>query len=217
MPDIQLSDRLISFLIFLPVFFLSISVHEFSHALLANKFGDDTAKKLGRLTLNPIKHIDLIGSVIMPLASFASGFALIGWAKPIPVNRNNFRNSLKDDLMVSFAGPLSNLIFSVLLFILFIISANWLGVQNSVLSTTLWYGVFLNIFLFVFNLLPLPPLDGSHILFDLFPNKFTAKILNLGLYGSLLLLVFIYSPLWRIFMKIVNFILQLFLKIGGYV
>ncbi len=217
MPDIQLSDRLISFLIFLPVFFLSISVHEFSHALLANKFGDDTAKKLGRLTLNPIKHIDLIGSVIMPLASFASGFALIGWAKPIPVNRKNFNNYLKDDLVVSFAGPLSNLIFSVLLFILFIISENWLGVQNSILSTTLWYGVFLNIFLFVFNLLPLPPLDGSHILFDLFPNKITAKILNLGLYGSLLLLVFIYSPLWGIFMKIVNFILQLFLKIGGYV
>ena len=106
MPDIQLSNRLISFLIFLPVFFLSIAVHEFSHALMANKFGDDTAKKLGRLTLNPIKHIDLIGSVIMPLASFASGFALIGWAKPIPVNRNNFRNSLKDDLVVSFAGPL---------------------------------------------------------------------------------------------------------------
>ena len=217
MPDIQLSDRLISFLIFLPVFFLSISVHEFSHALMANKFGDDTAKKLGRLTLNPIKHIDLIGSVIMPLASFASGFALIGWAKPIPVNRNNFRNSLKDDLVVSFAGPLSNLIFSVLLFLIFIISENWFGVQNSIISTTLWYGVFLNIFLFVFNLLPIPPLDGSHILFDLFPNKFTAKILNLGLYGSLLLLVFIYSPLWGIFMKIVNFILQLFLKIGGYV
>ncbi|MCH9029431.1 MAG: site-2 protease family protein [Bacteroidetes bacterium] len=184
---------------------------------MANKFGDETAKKLGRLTLNPIKHIDLIGSVIMPLASFASGFALIGWAKPIPVNRNNFRNSLKDDLVVSFAGPLSNLILSVLLFILFIISENWFGVQNSIINTALWYGVFLNVFLFVFNLLPIPPLDGSHILFDLFPNKITAKILNLGLYGSLLLLVFIYSPLWGIFMKIVNFILQLFLKIGGYV
>jgi Zn-dependent protease len=73
------------------------------------------------------------------------------------------------------------------------------------------------VFLFAFNLLPIPPLDGSHILFDLFPNKLTAKYLNLGLYGSLLLLVFIFSPLWGIFMKIVNFILQLFLKIGGYV
>lgn len=217
MPDLQVSERLINFLMFLPIFLLSISVHEYSHAFFANKYGDDTAKKIGRLTLNPFKHIDLIGSVIMPLAAFASGFALIGWAKPVPVDRRNFSDPLKDDAIVSFAGPLSNFILSALLFVLFIISVNIFGEQNSIISNLLWYGVFLNVFLFAFNLLPIPPLDGSHILFDLFPNKFTAKYLNLGLYGSLLLLVFIYSPLWGIFMKIVNFILQLFLKIGGYV
>ena len=210
MPDLQISERLINFLMFLPIFFLSISVHEFSHAYFANKYGDDTAKKLGRLSLNPFKHIDLVGSVIMPLAAFASGFALIGWAKPVPVDRRNFNNPLKDDAIVSFAGPLSNIIFSVLLFVLFLISVNIFGEQNLIINDLLWYGVFLNVFLFAFNLLPIPPLDGSHILFDLFPNKLTAKYLNLGLYGSLLLLVFIYSPLWGIFMKIVNFILQLF-------
>jgi Zn-dependent protease len=202
---------------FLPIFLLSISVHEYSHAFFANKYGDDTAKKLGRLTLNPFKHIDLVGSVIMPLAAFASGFALIGWAKPVPVDRRNYSDPLKDDAVVSLAGPVSNFILSVLLFVLFIISVNIFGEQNSIISNLLWYGVFLNVFLFAFNLLPIPPLDGSHILFDLFPNKLTAKYLNLGLYGSLLLLVFIFSPLWGIFMKIVNFILQLFLKIGGYV
>jgi len=202
---------------FLPIFLLSISVHEYSHAFIANKYGDATAKNLGRLTLNPFKHIDIVGSVIMPLASFASGFALIGWAKPVPVDRRNFSDPLKNDAVVSFAGPLSNFIFSVVLFVLFIISVNIFGEQNSIISNLLWYGVFLNVFLFTFNLLPIPPLDGSHILFDIFPNKLTAKYLNLGLYGSLLLLVFIYSPLWGIFMKIVNFILQLFLKIGGYV
>ena len=217
MPDLQISERLINFLMFLPIFFLSISVHEFSHAFFANKYGDDTAKKLGRLSLNPFKHIDLVGSVIMPLAAFASGFALIGWAKPVPVDRRNFNNPLKDDAIVSFAGPLSNIIFSVLLFVLFLISVNIFGEQNLIINDLLWYGVFLNVFLFAFNLLPIPPLDGSHILFDLFPNKLTAKYLNLGLYGSLLLLIFIYSPLWGIFMKIVNFILQLFLNIGGYV
>ena len=217
MPDLQVSERLINFLMFLPIFLLSISVHEYSHAFFANKYGDDTAKKLGRLTLNPFKHIDLVGSVIMPLAAFASGFALIGWAKPVPVDRRNFSDPLKDDAVVSFAGPLSNFILSALLFVLFIISVNIFGEQNSIISNLLWYGVFLNVFLFAFNLLPIPPLDGSHILFDLFPNKLTAKYLNLGLYGSLLLLVFIFSPLWGIFMKIVNFILQLFLKIGGYV
>lgn len=217
MPDLQVSERLINFLMFLPIFLLSISVHEYSHAFFANKYGDDTAKKLGRLTLNPFKHIDLVGSVIMPLAAFASGFALIGWAKPVPVDRRNFSDPLKNDAVVSFAGPLSNFILSALLFVLFIISVNIFGEQNSIISNLLWYGVFLNVFLFAFNLLPIPPLDGSHILFDLFPNKLTAKYLNLGLYGSLLLLVFIFSPLWGIFMKIVNFILQLFLKIGGYV
>ncbi len=217
MPDLQVSERLINFIMFLPIFLLSISVHEYSHAFFANKYGDDTAKKLGRLTLNPFKHIDLVGSVIMPLAALASGFALIGWAKPVPVDRRNFSDPLKDDAVVSFAGPLSNFILSALLFVLFLISVNIFGEQNSIISTLLWYGVFLNVFLFAFNLLPIPPLDGSHILFDLFPNKLTAKYLNLGLYGSLLLLVFIFSPLWGIFMKIVNFILQLFLKIGGYV
>jgi len=217
LPDIQISEKLIKFLLFLPVFLLSIAVHEFSHAFFASKFGDDTAKNQGRLTLNPFKHIDLIGSVIVPLAAFASGFALIGWAKPVPVDRRNFSDPLKDDAVVSFAGPLSNFILSVLLFVLFLISVNFFGEQSSIISELLWYGVFLNVFLFAFNLLPIPPLDGSHILFDLFPNKFTAKYLNLGLYGSLILLFFFYSPLWGIFMKIVNFILQLFIKIGGYV
>ena len=217
MPDLQVSERLINFLMFLPIFLLSISVHEYSHAFFANKRGDDTAKKLGRLTLNPFKHIDLIGSVIMPLAAFASGFALIGWAKPVPIDRRNFSHPLKDDAVVSFAGPLSNFILSVLLLVFFIISVNIFGDNNIIINDLLWYGVFLNVFLFAFNLLPIPPLDGSHILFDLFPNKLTAKYLSLGLYGSLLLLIFIYSPLWGLFMKIINFILQLFLKFGGYV
>jgi Zn-dependent protease len=214
--DIQISERLLNFIAFLPLFYLSIAVHEFAHALLANKYGDDTAKKLGRLTLNPLKHIDLIGSVIMPIAAFASGFALIGWAKPVPVDRRNFKEPLKADTVVSFAGPLSNFIFAILFFILFIISQQWFGAQHTFVVNLIWYGVFLNIFLFVFNLLPIPPLDGSHILFDLFPNKFTAKYLSLGFYGSFILLVFIYSPLWGFFIRIINFILRLFLKIGGY-
>lgn len=217
MADLQISERLINFLLFLPMFLLSISVHEYSHAYFANKYGDDTAKKVGRLTLNPFKHIDLIGSIIMPLAAFASGFALIGWAKPVPIDRKKFIEPLKHDAMVSFAGPLSNFILSVLLFVVFLISVNVFAEQKLIINDLLWYGVFLNVFLFAFNLLPIPPLDGSHILFDIYPNKLTAKYVNLGLYGSILLLIFIYSPLWGIFMKIINFILQLFLKISGYV
>ena len=216
MADIQVSERLLNFIAFLPLFYLSIAVHEFSHALLANKYGDDTAKKLGRLTLNPLKHIDLIGSVLMPIAAFASGFALIGWAKPVPIDRRNFKEPLKADAVVSFAGPFSNFLFAVLFFILFVITDRWFGSPHAFVVNLMWYGVFLNIFLSVFNLLPIPPLDGSHILFDIFPNKFTAKYLSLGFYGSFILLVFIYSPLWGYFIRIINFILKLFLKTGGY-
>lgn len=215
MPDIQVSQKLISFLTFLPMFIISIAVHEFAHAIMAFKFGDDTAKKQGRLTLNPIKHADLVGTIIMPLASFASGFALIGWAKPVPVDISNFKNAYRDDAIVSFAGPLSNFILAVLFFVCFLLLVNSSTPVSDNIINIFWYGVFFNIFLFAFNLIPIPPLDGSHILFDLFPNRFTAKLMSLGLYGSLILLLFIYSPLWGFFMKLINFILSLFLQIGN--
>ncbi|QQS36318.1 MAG: site-2 protease family protein [Ignavibacteriales bacterium] len=214
MPSIEVSEKLISFLTFLPVFFISIAVHEYAHAFAAHKYGDNTAKDSGRLTLNPFKHLDIVGSVIMPLASFATGIALIGWAKPVPVNRNNFKNILRDDAVVSFAGPLSNFILAVILFGVFLIVFNS-TVAGVYVINFLWYGVFLNIFLCLFNLLPIPPLDGSHILFDLFPNKITAGLLNLGLYGSIILLIFIYSPLWNYFFSVVNWVLNGFLSVGG--
>lgn len=215
MPDLQVSQKLISFILFLPMFFISITIHEFAHAFSASKFGDDTARKMGRLTFNPIKHADLVGTVIMPLASFASGFALIGWAKPVPVNRSNFKNRFRDDVIVSFAGPFSNFILAIIFFIGFLLVLNLnFGFKDYVVNI-FWYGVFINIFLFAFNLLPIPPLDGSHILFDIYPNKITGALLNLGLYGSIILLVLIYSPLWEYFMRFINLILNLFLSVAG--
>ncbi len=214
MPDIQISERLISFLTFLPMFVLSITFHEYAHAFVAFKKGDPTAKNMGRLTLNPIKHADLIGTLIMPIASFATGVALIGWAKPVPVDRRNFKNLYSDDAYVSFAGPFANLILALIFYVIFFVFINYHLTQNQLLVNFFWYGVFFNIFLFAFNLLPIPPLDGSHILFDLFPNKITLKILNLGLYGTLILLLFIYSPLWRFFMQLINFILDTLLKVA---
>ncbi len=213
MPDIQVSEKLISFLTFLPMFMLSITLHEYAHAFVAYKKGDPTAKNLGRLTFNPIKHADLLGTLIMPIASFASGIALIGWAKPVPIDRRNFKNIYKDDAYVSFAGPLANLILAfIFYFILFVFIKFHLS-ENLLIINLMWYGVFFNIFLFAFNLLPIPPLDGSHLLFDLWPNNITAKILNLGLYGSILLILFIYSPLWGFFMKLINFVLTALLKL----
>lgn len=214
MPDIQISERLISFLTFLPMFVLSITFHEYAHAFVAFKKGDPTAKNMGRLTFNPIKHADLIGTLIMPIASFVTGVALIGWAKPVPVDRRNFKNLYSDDAYVSFAGPFANLILALIFYVIFFVFINYHLTQNQLLVNFFWYGVFFNIFLFAFNLLPIPPLDGSHILFDLFPNKITLKILNLGLYGTLILLLFIYSPLWRFFMQLINFILDTLLKVA---
>lgn len=211
MPDIQVSERLISFLYFLPMFFISLAIHEFAHAYVANKKGDSTAKDLGRLTLNPLKHLDLVGSVLMPIMAFASGFALIGWAKPVPVNRSNFKDRLKDDALVSAAGPVSNFILAVFFFLIFVLIDKTNAGSFETIKNILWFGVFFNIFLFVFNLLPIPPLDGSHILFDLFPNKYTSKLLNLGFYGTFILFLFIYSPLWGYFFSFVKSILEMFL------
>ena len=164
--DIEVTDRLISFLIFLPLFFVSLAIHEFAHAFTAFKYGDSTAKNEGRLTLNPIKHIDLFGSIIVPVMSFFSGFALIGWAKPVPVDRRNFKNIYRDDAVVSFAGPLSNFLLALLFTFVLVILVNTSTelTKNNMLLSVVTYGIYLNIFLFLFNLLPIPPLDGSHIL-----------------------------------------------------
>jgi Zn-dependent protease len=211
MNDIEVSTKLISFLTFLPVFFLSISVHELSHALLAFKMGDTTAKDMGRLTLNPFKHIDLVGTVLMPLASFATGFALIGWAKPVPINPTKFARRRRDDIIVTVAGPLSNFLLALLfLGVISFLVKFYPG--EEFLINAMYYGMFFNIFLCFFNLLPVPPLDGSHILFNLFPNKITASLMRLGFYGSFILLIFIYSPLWGFFMNFVNFIVSFFIK-----
>lgn len=215
MGNIQISEKLISFVAFLPIFFISITLHEFAHAVTASKLGDATAKNAGRMTINPIKHADLIGTVIVPLVTFFSGFALIGWAKPVPVDRRNFKNPFKDDALVSFAGPFSNLVLAIVFLILFSSVLRMSPNSNSLIINIFWYGIFFNIFLFFFNLLPIPPLDGSHILFDIFPNKYTSSLLRLGLYGSIILLLFIYSPLWKYFFTLVSSTIDFLLKIVG--
>ena len=210
MPDIQISERLILLFYFLPIFLISLSIHEYAHALLAFKYGDDTAKNQGRLTLNPIKHLDLVGSIIMPIMAFTSGFMLIGWAKPVPINRNKFKDIYKNDAVVSAAGPFANLILAIIVYFIYLILSNSAFMQSHTVFSIFRLTIIFNVFLFCFNLLPIPPLDGSHIIFDLFPNEYTAKLQNLGMYGTLILFIFIYSPLWSVFMKLVNWIIDFF-------
>ncbi len=200
--DVTINPHLWEIILFIPFLFLSFAVHEFAHASFAVLFGDDTPRREGRLTLNPIKHLDLLGSIVIPFLGLAAGGFVIGWAKPVRVNRNNFPNPRVHDTIVSLAGAVANLFTAILLaFALKIFNVNSSGIIPSVLNLTVYF----NIFLFFFNLLPIPPLDGAHILFNLFPNQYTFKYLNMGYLGLILLFLFVYSPLWNYFMGAVNY------------
>jgi Zn-dependent protease len=211
MSHFEMSEKLLRFLTVLPLFIISATVHEFAHAAVAAYYGDTTAKLAGRKTLNPLKHIDIFGTILMPLLSFASGFALLGWAKPVPVNRANFRDPIKNDLYVSAAGPLSNLLLAILSLLVLIVLKLLHITLPELFYQALVYSIYFNVFLCFFNLLPLPPLDGSHILFDLFPNEYTARLLRFGLYGSILIMLLINTPVFGYFLHFVYLVTSLFI------
>ncbi|KAB2333026.1 site-2 protease family protein [Bacillus mesophilum] len=169
---------------------IAFTVHEFAHAYTAYKFGDPTAKNQGRVTLNPIQHLDPIGTILILIAGF-------GWARPVPVNRYHFKNPKLAGITVSIAGPLSNLLMAILAFIIFY----GLGGLGVLPSTPLFVIEFLdtfinlNLVLFVFNLLPLPPLDGYRIIEDLAPANIRAKMTQFEVYGSLIFIILVITPL----------------------
>ncbi len=186
----------------------SIILHEVAHGAMAERLGDDTAKHAGRLTLNPIPHIDPIGTILLPLASFFSTGAVIGWARPVPYNPLRLRGRY-GELKVALAGPATNV------FIAFIFSAlirfNSAGVfhLSDFLLSIFIYGVSLNIWLALFNLIPIPPLDGSKILFLWFAKNYELRAL-FERYGLLLLIVFLFFGL-AILHPIAGFIIRAFI------
>jgi len=146
----------------LPGIILGLTVHEYSHALCAWKLGDNTARDQGRLTLNPLRHIDIIGFIFILIAGF-------GWAKPVQFNPENLRNYRRDKALIAAAGPLSNLILGILITLGLKVFINHMGAENAVahkIFSLLVYSASVNVGLFIFNLLPIPPLDGSHIVFS---------------------------------------------------
>lgn len=168
------------------VLIVSLSVHEAAHAWTANRLGDPTARLLGRLTLNPIPHIDPIGTVLFPLVAIVSGFPLIGWAKPVPVDFNHLRAPRRDFALVAAAGPASNLLLAAIGTLLFQ-TLDGAGALGETARAGLFTFVYLNVFLAAFNMLPVPPLDGGNVLAGLVPEAAARLIDTLRPFGILIL------------------------------
>ncbi|WP_034720153.1 site-2 protease family protein [Bacteriovorax sp. DB6_IX] len=182
-----------------PGFLLAIVCHEAGHALMAKKYGDDTAERMGRLTLNPAVHYDLIGTIIFPMVGIVLGGVPFGWAKPVPVDPRRFKNMKSGIFWVSFAGPLANILLMVLSAFLFAL------VYTQVPGTfelrkqflgMLEYSVFINILLAVFNLIPFPPLDGSKMVSTFLDYETARKYEALQNYTMVFLLILWFTPIF---------------------
>lgn len=168
-----MQDRIIEFVMHGIVLLTAFPVHECAHALAAHWLGDDTAKNQGRISLNPLRHLDLFGTVFMLLAGF-------GWAKPVPINANNFKNRKVGMAVSSLAGPLSNVLMSYVSIIIckILTYSSYGNSYIDALADVFWYATILNLGLAVFNLLPVPPLDGSRIFNLVLPEKLYFKVMK---------------------------------------
>jgi Zn-dependent protease len=202
---------------FLPGIILGLTVHEFCHAWVAHLCGDSTSKDQGRVTLNPLKHIDLLGFIFLIFAGF-------GWAKPVQFNEQNLRDPKTDIIKIALAGPLSNAVLAMVISILFSVYSSampiYQGSGAQIVSEVFLYTIYINWGLFIFNLIPLPPLDGSHLLF--YPlRQYPAIYDSIYKYGSLLLFgLLIATVVTKInflpIMPAIRFLAEGFLSMVGY-
>ena len=198
MPGLDIAQIAIAFIVLL----FSLTVHEMAHAWTADRLGDPTARRQGRVTLNPIAHADPIGTVLFPLIAMITGAPLIGWAKPVPVDIRQLRHHERDYVLVAAAGPASNIVMAVaaaLILALMPVSPVVLGETNTTapLAAFLTRMVVLNVLLAVFNMLPIPPLDGGNVLSGLLPRRIAYTFDQIRPYGFLLLYAIILTDAFR--------------------
>lgn len=187
----------------IPVLF-AIVIHEVAHGWVANYLGDPTARMLGRLSINPFKHVDLIGTVIVPVLMLSLGGFLFGWAKPVPIDSRNFRNPARDMIWVALAGPVSNLIMALLWMVLLKVNLAFFAAEQYFyvpLRYMAEMGVQINIVLMVLNILPIPPLDGAKVLIGLLPNSAARKLSRLEPYGFFIVLALVYFGIFSMLLQ----------------
>jgi len=176
------------------VLLLSLTIHEAAHAWTADKLGDPTARALGRVSLNPLVHIEWIGTVLLPIIAAVSHLPLIGWAKPVPVMLRNLRHPRRDFMLVAAAGPISNLLQAVVAAVLLRLVWNpALGNEPGLAATVLFLAVQINLLLAFFNLIPVPPLDGGNVMLGLLPPKLAVSYSNLRQYGFIILYALMFT------------------------
>ncbi|MFA6583561.1 MAG: site-2 protease family protein [Elusimicrobiaceae bacterium] len=205
----------------LPVLFFSIVCHEYAHGYTAHKNGDDTAYLMNRLTLNPLPHVDLFGTIIIPVAAYLSHLPMIGWAKPVPVNPLRLDSPRRDMMRVAVSGPAANIMLAVAFALLYKITAllfaDSVG-QNSLTVLVLSmasYGIVINLMLAFFNLIPVSPLDGSHILAGWLPDRALEKYAAINAYGPWIIMGLLFTGLLNGILKIpVNLALLVFSYAG---
>ena len=213
------------------VFLFAISVHESAHAWMANRCGDPTARLLGRITLNPLKHIDPVGTVLLPVLGVLTGLPVFGWAKPTPVNPLNFHNHVRDDILTSVVGPISNFVIAsaavMVLAAIGLTSAAGSEVVHNIaagyltetssplmpLSLMFYEAMLINVLLGVFNLIPIPPLDGSHVLRHFLPEGIRNVYDTMGMLGLIALIMFGGRFVWALVRPVVGFFDALLMRL----
>ncbi|MEK7646170.1 MAG: site-2 protease family protein [Patescibacteria group bacterium] len=194
------------------ILIMSVVVHELAHGYMADWLGDSTARRQGRLTLNPVRHLDPVGSVIVPLVTSLLGFTF-GWARPVEYNPHNLKNRRSGELLIALAGPASNLLIAFVFSMVIRFAVSMHSVASIAFIELSAYIVTINIILAIFNLIPLPPLDGSKILFAILPRRYAHVRAMLEMYAPIFVLLVVFF-LWQVVSPLVPFVFRLFTGLG---